>query len=317
MREAGRRRHRSSRRTTRSLLLFLCCHPALTPGSAIPLTLRAVGGLTTAEIARAFLVPEATMAQRISRAKATIWSRRAVRDAGARGARAAAARGAPRPLPDLQRGLHRSGGAVLHRVELSDEAIRLTRHAAAAAPGDGEVDRAAGTDAADRRPAPGAYRRPRANWSRCPSRTARCGIAADRRGRRAGQPRGRRGPLGEYQLQAAIAAVHDEAASADETDWPRIVALYERLEEMTGNPVVTVNRAVAVAMVDGPAAGLAVLDEVADELGPSSSARCRASPSPGDGGGARRGDRAVPGGGGAGDIGSRAPLPRDAGRAPR
>ena len=77
------------------------------------------------------------------------------------------------------------------------------------------------------------------------------------------------GPLGEYGLQAAIAAVHDEAASADETDWPTIVALYERLETMTGNPVVTVNRAVAVAMADGPAAGLAVLDQVADRLGAS------------------------------------------------
>ena len=252
------------------LLLFLCCHPSLTPGSAISLTLRAVGGLTTAEIARAFLVPEATMAQRISRAKARI------RDSGV-----PFSMPSPEERPERLRsvvhvlylvfneGYASSAGPSLHRVDLSDEAIRLARMLLAAAPEDSEV---AGllalmllTDA--RRPARVDTNgelvplpdQDRALWDR--GRIAE-GLALLERATAAG-------PLGEYGVQAAIAAVHDQAASADATDWPGIVSLYERLEEMTGNPVVTVNRAVAVAMVDGPAAGLAVLDDVADRLGPS------------------------------------------------
>ena len=252
------------------LLLFLCCHPSLTPASAIPLTLRAVGGLTTPEIARAFLVPEATIAQRISRAKARI-----------------RASGVPfaRPQPDeraerlrsvlhviylvFNEGYTTSAGPSLHRVDLTDESIRLGRMLLAAAPEEGEV---AGllalmllTDA--RRPARLDARgelvplpdQDRSLWDR--GRIAE-GLALLARARAAG-------PLGEYGVQAAIAAVHDQAASADATDWRRIVDLYERLEEMTGNPVVTVNRAVAVAMVAGPAAGLALLDAVTDRLGPS------------------------------------------------
>ena len=252
------------------LLLFGCCHPSLTPGSAIPLTLRAVGGLTTGEIARAFLVPEATMAQRISRAKAR------VRESGV-----PFAMPSPEERPARLRsvlhvlylvfneGYTTSAGSSLHRVDLSDEAIRLGRMLLAAAPDEGEV---AGllalmllTDA--RRPArldaDGELvplpEQDRATWDR--GRIAE-GLGLLDRAAAAG-------PLGEYGVQATIAAVHDRAASADDTDWPAIVALYGRLEQMTGNPVVRVNRAVAVAMVDGPAAGLALLDEVADRLGPS------------------------------------------------
>jgi predicted RNA polymerase sigma factor len=229
-----------------------------------------VGGLTTAEIARAFLVPEATMAQRIGRAKARI------RDSGV-----------PFAMPDpeerperlrsvlhvlylvFNEGYTSSGGPSLHRVDLSDEAIRLQRMLLAAAPVDGEVAallalmlltdarRAARLDAdGELVPLP---EQDRALWDR--GRIAE-GLRLLRRATTVE-------PLGEYGVQAAIAAVHDQAASADETDWPRIVALYERLEGMTGNPVVTVNRAVAVAMVDGPQAGLAVLDGVADRLGHS------------------------------------------------
>jgi RNA polymerase sigma factor (sigma-70 family) len=252
------------------VLLFLCCHPSLTPGSAIPLTLRAVGGLTTAEIARAFLVPEATMAQRISRAKARI------RESGLPFAMPEPEERANRLRSVLHvlylvfnEGYTSSGGPSLQRVELSEEAIRLQRMLLAAASEDGEVAALLAlmllTDA--RRPArldaEGELvplpEQDRSIWDR--GRIVE-GLAMLEHATDAG-------PLGEYGVQAAIAAVHDEAASADETDWPRIVALYERLEEMAGNPVVTVNRAVAVAMAEGPAAGLAVLDEVADELGPS------------------------------------------------
>ena len=252
------------------VLLFLCCHPSLTPGSAIPLTLRAVGGLTTAEIARAFLLPEATMAQRISRAKARI------RESGVPFAMPEPVERAVRLRSVLHvlylvfnEGYTSSGGSSLQRVELSDEAIRLQRMLLVAAPEDGEVAallalmlltdarRAARLDGdGDLVPLP---EQDRSHWDR--GRIVE-GLAMLERATHAG-------PLGEYGVQAAIAAVHDEASSADETDWPRIVAHYERLEEMTGNPVVTVNRAVAVAMVDGPVAGLALLDQVADRLGPS------------------------------------------------
>ena len=252
------------------VLLFMCSHPSLTPGSAIPLTLRVVGGLTTVEIGRAFLVPEATMAQRISRAKARI------RGSGVPFAM-------PRPEERAERlrsvlhvlylifneGYTTSAGPSLHRVDLSDEAIRLTRMLRAAAPDGGEVDGLLAlmllTDA--RRPARldsggelvALPDQDRSLWDR--GRIAE-GLALLERATAAA-------PLGEYGVQAAIAAVHDRAQSADATDWPTIVTLYERLEEMTDNPVVTINRAVAVAMADGPAAGLALLDQAADRVGPS------------------------------------------------
>lgn len=243
------------------ILLFLCCHPALTQASAIALTLRAVGGLSTAEIARAFLVPEATMAQRISRAKQTIQSS-----------------GVPFELPDAREragrldavlhvlylifneGYASSAGAALHRVDLSDEAIRLTRALHALLPQEAEV---AGllalmrlTDA--RRPArsdaDGALipldEQDRSRWDR---EAIDEGIALVE----AALPHGR---VGAYQLQAAIAAVHAEAARAEDTDWPQIQALYGVLMRLSDNPVVALNHAVAVAMTQGPRAGLDRLD---------------------------------------------------------
>ena len=300
------------------VLLFLCCHPSLTPGSAIPLTLRAVGGLTTAEIARAFLVPEATMAQRISRAKARI------RESGVPFAMPEPEERADRLRSVLHvlylvfnEGYTSSGGPSLHRVELSEEAIRLQRMLLVAAPQDGEVAallalmlltdarRSARLDAdGELVPLP---EQDRSLWDR--GRIAE-GLAMLERATDAG-------PLGEYGVQAAIAAVHDEAASADETDWPRIVALYERLEEMTGNPVVT-----STARSPSPWPTVRPRASRCSTRLPTSSGRSHRPDAvrahllemAGD---ARRGDRALPGGGGAGDIGSRAPLPCDAGGAPR
>ncbi|WP_437806920.1 RNA polymerase sigma factor [Sorangium sp. So ce1078] len=244
-------------------LLFMCCHPALSTSSAIALTLRAVGGLTTAEIGRAFLVPEATMAQRISRAKQTI-----------------KASGVPFQMPTLEEraarlgavlhvlylifneGYTTSSGPELHRDDLSSEAIRLTRAVHALLPDDGEV---AGllalmllTDA---------------------RRAARTGPAGELIPL-AEQDRGlwdqgaiaegvalvsaalSRGAIGVYPLQAAIAAVHDEAARAEDTDWPQILALYDILMGMSDNPMVALSRAIAAAMVRGPEAGLELLSSL-------------------------------------------------------
>ena len=197
-------------------LLFLCCHPALSPPSQLALTLRAVGGLTTAEIARAFLVPEATMAQRISRAKQTHpGGRRGVRAAARRRAAERLARRAPRALPDVQRGLHGDVRARPAARRADREAIRLDREPCTALlPDDGEV---AGLLAlmllTDARRA-GADPRRRRRWSRSPSRTAAAGTGPrSPRASRWSPTRWRTRPLGPYQLQAAIAAVHDEAAA--------------------------------------------------------------------------------------------------------
>jgi RNA polymerase sigma factor (sigma-70 family) len=242
------------------VLLFMCCHPALSSSSAIALTLRAVGGLTTAEIAKAFLVPEATMAQRITRAKQSI-----------------KASGVPFQMPTPEERAQRLG-AVLHvlylifnegyttssgpelsRSDLSSEAIRLTRAVHTLLPEDGEV---AGllalmllTDA------------------RRAARTGPAGelIPLNEQDRRLWDQRAisegvalvtatlSRGSIGTYQLQAAIAAVHDEAARVEDTDWPQILALYGLLKRMSDNPMVTLNHAIATAMVHGPAAGLELL----------------------------------------------------------
>ena len=239
------------------VLLFMCCHPSLTPSSAIALTLRAVGGLTTAEIARAFLVPESTMAQRISRAKQTIKSSNVPfrmptnRD---RGARLSAVLHVLYLI--FNEGYTTTSGAALQRTELSSEAIRLTRALHRFLPNEEEV---AGllalmllTDA--RRPArTGADgelipldKQERGRWNR---NAIAEGVALISQT----LPKGAVGP---YQLQAAIAAVHDEAGTADTTDWAQILALYTVLERMAPNPMVTLNRAIAVAMVHGPAAGL-------------------------------------------------------------
>jgi RNA polymerase sigma factor (sigma-70 family) len=243
------------------VLLFMCCHPALTPASAIALTLRAVGGLNTAEIAHAFLVPEPTMAQRISRAKQSIKNS-----------------GIPFQLPTTEEQAQRlravlhvlylifnegytsSTGPDLRRADLSHEAIRLTRIVHNLQPDDTEV---AGllalmllTDARRlaRTTAGGELiplaHQDRARWDNQQISEGVALISAT-------LPKGSVGP---YQLQAAIAAVHDEAARADETDWPQILALYDLLLRMSDNPMVRLNHAIAAAMVYGPTKGLELLD---------------------------------------------------------
>ncbi|GAB2640830.1 RNA polymerase sigma factor [Kribbella swartbergensis] len=242
-------------------LLMLCCHPALTPQSQVALTLRAVGGLTTSEIARAFLVPEATIGQRISRAK--------VKLKGARFAMPPAAEQPERLAAVLHvlylifnEGYTASSGSSLHRVELSAEAIRLTRQLREQLPAEGEV---AGllalmllTDA--RRPA-----RTTADGALVPlpeQDRSLWDAEAIAEGTQLIESTLRTAPVGPYQLQAAIAAVHDQAERAEDTDWRQILMLYELLETTAPGPMVTLNRIVAVAMVHGPARGLALLDDV-------------------------------------------------------
>jgi len=242
-------------------LLFMCCHPSLTRPSAIALTLRAVGGLTTAEIANAFLVPEATMAQRISRAKQKIKSS-GIPFGVPGGQDASEQLGAVLHVLYLifNEGYASSVGDALVRADLSKEAIRLTRAVHRLRPRDGEV---AGllalmllTDA--RRPARTTSEgeliplaaQDRTLWSR-PLIEEGVALVSDTLSR---------GAVGAYQLQAAIAAVHDEAVSAEATDWPQIVALYGLLMRMSDNPMVALNHAIAVAMVEGPSAGLALLE---------------------------------------------------------
>jgi RNA polymerase sigma factor (sigma-70 family) len=248
-------------------VLFMCCHPALTPASAIALTLRAFGGLTTAEIASAFLVGEATMAQRIARAKQRIKESGVPFRMPTRDEQAARVREVLHVLYLIfNEGYASSTGRELHRTELSEEAIRLTRMVQRLLPDDGEVTsllalmllvdarRPARTDPAGELIPLG--EQDRMVWDR---ELIAEGVALLERA--AGK-----GPVGEYRIQAAIAAVHDQAARADDTDWPQILALYGLLEQLTDNPVVTLNRAVAAAMTDGPAAGLALVDEVGDRL---------------------------------------------------
>jgi RNA polymerase sigma factor (sigma-70 family) len=249
------------------LLLFLCCHPALTPASAIALTLRAVGGLTTTEIANAFLVPEATMAQRISRAKQRIRSSGVPFELPAGDERAARLRSVLHVLYLIfNEGSTSSTGADLHRTELSEEAIRLTRVVHGMLPDSGEVGGLLAlmllTDA--RRPArtdPGGELIPladqdRTRWDR-DLITEGVALVVDAMSR---------GSVGEYQLQAAIAALHGEAERVEDTDWPQILALYTVLERMSGNPMVALNRAIAAAMTHGPAAGLALLEALDERL---------------------------------------------------
>jgi predicted RNA polymerase sigma factor len=241
-------------------VLFLCCHPALSAASQLALTLRAVGGLTTAEIARAFLVPEPTMAQRISRAKQRI------RTEGS---------SFPAPGADLadrlvvvshvlylmfNEGYAASAGDRLQRTDLTSEAIRITRRLHGAVPADREVAgllalmlltearRAARVD--DDGWLVPLDRQDRTRWDRD---LIAEGVALVTAALSAGPP-------GPYQVQAAIAAVHDEAAAAEDTDWPQVVALYEVLEQLDPSPVVALNRAVAVAEVEGPARALAIVE---------------------------------------------------------
>ena len=247
-------------------LFFLCAHPALSPASQLALTLRAVGGLATAEIARAFLVPDATIAQRISRAKQQIKASRIPFKLPAESERAERLTVVLHVLYLIfNEGYTASSGPDLQRGELTSEAIRLAREVRRLLPDDGEV---AGllalmllTDA--RRAA-----RTRADGSLVP-------LAEQDRERWNGSyiEEGvalvtdalARSPLGPYQLQAAIAAVHDEAAQAADTDWPQILVLYELLERISPNPMVTLNHAVAVAMVKGPQAGLELLGPLDDD----------------------------------------------------
>ena len=249
-------------------LMLMCCHPALSPGTAIPLTLRAVGGLTTREIAAAFLVPEPTMAQRISRAKAKLKGFGEPFTLPLPGGGSERLRSVLHVLYLIfNEGYAASDGPDLARTDLSGEAVRLARGVHAAMPQDAEVTGLLAlmllTDA--RRPArtgPGGELVPleaqdRARWDR---RLITEGLTLLTGALRQGEP-------GEYQLLAAIAALHDQAASYASTDWPRILALYDRLDTLTGNPMVALNRAVATAMVQGPGAGLALLDGLAGHLG--------------------------------------------------
>jgi len=242
------------------VLLFMCCHPALTRPSAIALTLRAVGGLTTGEIASAFLVPEATMAQRISRAKASIRKS-----------------GIPFALPGPQERTERldavlhvlylifnegyvsTSGPALQRHDLATEAIRLTRAVHRLLPDVPEPSgllalmllthaRRAARTGPDGELIP-LDRQDRSLWDR----------EAIIEGTALIEQTMARGSVGPYQLQAAIAALHDEAARAEATDWPQILALYGLLERMVDNPMVSLNRAIAAAMVHGPARGLDML----------------------------------------------------------
>jgi RNA polymerase sigma factor (sigma-70 family) len=241
-------------------LLFLCCHPSLSAPSQLALTLRAVGGLTTAEVASAFLVPEATMAQRISRAKQTIKRSGVGFEFPPANERDERLRVVMHVLYLIfNEGYTASSGPALVRADLTAEAIRLTRRLHRLMPDDGEVTgllalmlltdarRAARTDA-EGLPVPLAEQR-RELWDR-----GQVGEGVALLHRTLGKA-----PVGPYQLQAAIAALHDEAPTAEETDWPQILALYGVLEQVSPGPIVTLNRAVAVAMVDGPRAGLAVL----------------------------------------------------------
>lgn len=249
------------------ILLFLCCHPSLSPASQIALTLRAVGGLTTAEIARAFLVPETTMTRRISRAKSGI-----------------KAGGVPFGMPPaadragrldavlhvlyliFNEGYASTSGPELLRSELSAEAIRLARIVHRLLPDDCEVT--------------GLLALMLLIDARRPARTGRDGAPIPM----AEQDRGRwnaeyieegiallsaalpQGDVGQFQVQAAIAALHDEASSGEETDWPQIEALYELLLRLSDNPVVALNHAVAVGMARGPREGLAALEKLDDRI---------------------------------------------------
>jgi RNA polymerase sigma factor (sigma-70 family) len=242
-------------------LLFMCCHGSLTPASQIALTLRAVGGLTTAQIASAFLVPEATMGQRISRAKQTIKAGGQRFELPPAPERADRLRAVEHVLYLIfNEGYTASSGTELQRIELAEEAIRITRELHRLLPDDGEVTgllalmlltharRRARTDA-DGALIPLAEQ-DRSSWDQNAIEQGLALVASA-----LATP-----SLGPYQLQAAIAAIHDEAAAAGETDWPQILALYELLERVAEqNPSVTLNRAVALAMVRGPAAGLDLL----------------------------------------------------------
>lgn len=245
------------------VLLFMCCHPALTRPSAIALTLRAVGGLTTAEIANAFLVPEATMAQRISRAKQSIKSSGVGFVMPAPEERSASLGAVLHVLYLIfNEGYATSSGSTHQRVDLSSEAMRLARAAHELLPDSGEVSGLLAlmvlTDARRAaRAGPNGEIIPldeqdRSLWDK----------EAIAEGVRLVTEAMARGAVGSYLLQAAIAAVHDEAARAADTDWSQIVALYSVLMRMSDNPMIALNHAVAVAMARGTTEGLTLLEQL-------------------------------------------------------
>ena len=242
------------------VLLFMCCHPSLTPPSAIALTLRAVGGLTTSEIASAFFVPEATMAQRISRAKQTIKMSKIPFSLPTPDERATRLAAVLQVLYLIfNEGYTTSSGEQLHRTDLSNEAIRLARSMHALLPNDGEVTgllalmlltdarRAARTGPSGEVIPLDEQDRSRWNQQQIEEGSALVSSAFTR------------GAVGAYQLQAAIAALHDEAQRVEDTDWPQILALYTVLEKVSASPMVSLSRAIATAMVHGPEAGLEML----------------------------------------------------------
>jgi RNA polymerase sigma factor (sigma-70 family) len=245
------------------ILMLLCCHPALSAASQVALTLRAAGGLTTAEIARVFLVPEETMTRRITRAKQAIadsGTEFTMPEPGERTARLAAVLQVIYLI--FTEGYASTSGPSLLRTDVCADAIRLARMLRELLPDDAEVTGLLAllllTDA--RRPAradPDGLPVPMAEQDRGKWDAAR--IAE---GTALVTEALRRGPPGPYQVQAAIAALHDEAPTAEKTDWPQILALYEVLMQASDNPVVALNHAVAAAMVHGPRVGLALLENV-------------------------------------------------------
>ena len=245
------------------ILLFMCCHEALTSSSAIALTLRAVGGLTTAEIARAYFVPEATMAQRISRAKSTIKASGIPFGLPASGEQKARLRSVLHVLYLIfNEGYTSSDGAQLQRSDLAREAMRLTRAVHRSLPGEGEVQGLLAlmllTDARrDARTGPDGELIPldkqdRTRWDQMQIAEGVELVTAALSS----------GSVGLYQLQAAIAAVHDEARRAEDTDWPQILAIYTVLMGLSDNPMIALNHAIATAMVEGPDAGLRLLQDL-------------------------------------------------------
>lgn len=250
------------------LLMLLCCHPSLAAGAAIPLTLRAVGGLTTREIAAAFLIPEATIAQRISRAKAKLRRMEVPFRLPPDSERAERIGSVLQVLYLMfNEGYATSAGVELGRPDLSAEAIRLTRLLLSALADDAEVRGLLGLMllSESRRPArtdsDGALvplaEQDRSQWDRDLIKEGLTQTTAALRN----------SPTGPYALQAAINALHAESSSHDTTRWADIATLYERLERVTGNPIVRLNRAVAVAMVNGPVAGLDLIAELEGPLG--------------------------------------------------
>ena len=246
-------------------MYFLCCHPDLPPAGAIALTLRAVGGLSTAEIAAAFLVPEATMAQRISRAKKRLAeSERPFADGAQDSARLSAVLQVLYVI--FTEGHTSSAGTGLRRGDLSAEAIRLTRALRALLPENTEVtgllalmlltDARRATRSGPHGELVPLHEQDRTRWDR----------AQITEGLRLLTATMSTGLTGNYQLQAAVAGLHAQAARVQDTDWTRILVLYTMIERANPNPMVTLNRAVATAMVHGPAAGLAVADTVAEPL---------------------------------------------------